>query len=142
MGLFSKLKEIKEQNKETDITKMKFEHFTGFVGSTPQNFVNKSFPVCPVCKQNASWGVHVAQKYLKVFPTSKEEHTYHVKCDHCGMVMHTAVYFINAQPAYEVANPTPMDNVSVMTIDSVGDRAECADLVGKQMTIWQLNQLK
>ena len=141
MGLFDKFKEINEQNKETDISKMKFERFTGLVGCMPQNFVDKSIPVCPMCKLSSPWILHVAQKFVKLFPVQKQDHTYHVKCEHCGMVMHTVIHQIGDNMPHEVTSPSPRNNITMMTIDVVGDKAEYFDLAGKEMSILELYQL-
>ncbi len=141
MGLFDKFKEITEQNKETDISKMKFERYTGFMGRIPQNFVDKSLPVCPICNQSSLWLLHIAQKQVKLFPVQKKDLTYYVKCEHCGMVMHTVIHQIGDNTPHEVTSPSPRNNITMMTIDVVGGNAENFDLAGKEMSIWELNQL-
>lgn len=141
MGLFDKLKEINEQNKETDVSKMKFERFTGLVGCLPQAFANKSLPVCPMCGKETPWLLHVATKIVKMFPIAKQDHTYHLKCEECGLVMHTTVHEVGENMPHEVRNPSPRNNITMMTFDVLGDRAENFELAGKEMSIWEINQM-
>ncbi len=68
-------------------------------------------------------------------------HLYHVKCEHCGMVMHTVIHQVGDNMPHEVTSPSPRNNITMMTIDVVGDKAENFDLAGKEMSIWELNQL-
>ena len=141
MGLFSKFKELNQQSKETDISKMKFQHYTGLMGAIPQNFADKSLPICPMCKKSSLWSLHVSQKIVTRFPVIKQENTYHIKCEHCGMIMHTVMHQIGNDTPHEMTKPSPRDNVTMMTIDVVGNQAENFELAGKEMSIWEINQL-
>ena len=141
MGLFNKFKEINEQNNESDISKMKFERFTGLVGATPQHFVDNSLPVCPMCGKEKPWLLHVSTKIVKLFPVAKNDHTYHLKCEGCGMVMHTVAHEVGENMPHEVTHPSPRDNITMMTFDVLGDKAENFDLAGKEMSIWEINQM-
>ncbi len=55
--------------------------------------------------------------------------------------MHTVFHQIGDKSAPFLANPSPRDNMTMMTIDVVGDKAENFGLAGKEMSIWELNQL-
>lgn len=138
---FDKIEEMNKQNEETDISKMKFWRSTGLVGCVPQKFADTSIPVCPMCKQSSMWTLHNAGKILKMFPITKQEDTLHIKCEHCGLVMHTVFHIVNGNEPDELTNPSPRNNITMMTIDVVGNKAENFDLAGKEMSIWELNQL-
>lgn len=141
MGIFSKFKEINEQNNETDISKMKFERFTGLVGCMPQKFADVSIPKCPMCKKEKPWLLHISTKIVKMFPVAKQDHIYHLKCEGCGMIMHTVAHEIGENFPHEIKNPSPRNNVTMMTFDVLGDKAEDFSLAGKEKSIWEINQM-
>lgn len=141
MGLFSKMKEINAQNKETDIEKMKFERFTGFVGSLPQRFVDNAIPACPMCNQQKPWLLHVASKMEKMFPVAQQRHTYHLKCENCGMVMHTSFIETKDSMPREITSPSAADSTTIMTIDNIGNKSDKSEYVGKQLSVLEVNRL-
>ncbi|MBO5745458.1 MAG: hypothetical protein J6S13_00020 [Clostridia bacterium] len=141
MGLFDKFKKIMDQNNETDITKMEFVRYDGFVGSVPQNFVDKSLPMCPMCHKQKPWLLHISSKMTKMFPVAITEHTYHIKCDGCGLIMHTTAIERDNNMPHEVKSPSPRDNITVLTFDVLGSEAKDFELAGKQKSIWEVNQM-
>lgn len=141
MGIFSELKKTIDNASETDISKMDFKRYDGFTGSLFQAFADKSIPSCPICGQNPHWLLHQSQKVVGIFPITKQDNYYYLRCDSCGMTMHTIYHQIGDKSAPFLYNPSPRDNVTMMTIDVVGDKANNYDLAGKELSIWELNQL-
>ena len=141
MGLFDKFKNIMAQNNETDITKMEFERYNGLVGSVPQNFVDKSLPMCPMCQKQKPWLLHISSKITKMFPIAITEHTYHIKCEGCGLIMHTTVIDRDNKMPHEVNCPSPRDNITMLTFDVLGTEAKDFELAGKEKSIWEINQM-
>ncbi len=141
MGLFGGLKKAIENAGETDISKLDFKRYDGFAGSIVQRFADTSIPTCPICGKNPHWLLHQSQKIVSIFPIAKQDNYYFLRCDSCGMTMHTVFHQIGDKSAPFLSNPSPRDNMTMMTIDVVGDKAENFDMAGKEMSIWELNQL-
>lgn len=141
MGFFSDIKKTLDSARETDISKMDFARCDGFAGALVQRFADQSIPVCPMCGGNPHWLLHVAQKTVKIFPLTVEDHYYHLKCDSCGLILHTVFQTTGDQKVPFLYNPSPRDNMTMMTFDVVGNRAEDFSMAGKEMSIWEINQL-
>lgn len=141
MGFFKNLKKAMNDQKETDVSKMNFQRYDGFAGSAVQKFADVSVPVCPICGKNPHWLVHINFKTLKTFPVLVRERNTHLKCDSCGMIMHNTVREENGEMPAIFIKPSPRDNITTMTFDVLGDQAENFDLAGKEMTIWEINQM-
>lgn len=141
MGLFSGFKKALSDAAETDVSKLDFKRYDGFAGSTVQRFADVSVPTCPICGNNPHWLLHQSQKVVSIFPISKADNYYFLRCDSCGMTMHTVFHQIGDHSAPFLANPSPRDNMTMMTIDVVGNSATDFSLAGKEMSIWELNQL-
>ena len=141
MGLFKRVKKAIEDAGETEVSKLEFKRYDGFAGSVVQRFADNSVPVCPICGNNPHWLLHQSQKVVKIFPVAIQDNYYFLKCDSCGMVMHTVYQQVGDRSAPFLANPSPRDNVTMMTFDVLGDKAENFDLAGKEMSIWEINQM-
>ncbi len=141
MGIFGDLKKAIESESETDISKMSFKRCDGFVGAAIQRFADVSLPTCPICGNNPHWLLHTAHKTVGTFPIVKKDAYYFLRCDSCGLTMHTVYREIGDRTAPFLLNPSPRDNTTMMTIDVVGDKAENFDLAGKELSIWEINQL-
>lgn len=141
MGFFKDLKQTLKDSKETDVSKMKFRRCDGFAGSAVQRFADVSVPVCPICGKNPHWLVNRNFKTVKTFPVLVQESKTYLKCDSCGMIMHETHREMNSETPSIFINPSPRDNITMMTFDVLGDQAENFDLAGKSMSIWEINQM-
>ena len=141
MGLFSNLKKAIDNASETEVSKLDFRRYDGFAGSIPQRFADVSIPRCPICGGNPHWLIHQSQKIVKMFPIAIQDEYYFLKCDACGMVMHTVYQQVGDRSAPFLSNPSPRDNITMMTFDVLGDKAENFELAGKELSIWEINQM-
>ena len=91
---------------------------------------------CPNCGSNTGVAQQLFRKKCGAPLSSGNDF-----CTSCGMVMHTVYQQVGDSSAPFLANPPPRDNVTMMTFDVLGDKAENFDLAGKEMSIWEINQM-
>jgi len=141
VGLFDNLKKSMGISGETEVSKLDFKRFDGFAGSAVQRFADISIPVCPICRNNPRWQLHVSQKTVKMFPLVTKDFYYFLKCSDCNMVMHTTYRQVGDNTPRFMFSPSPRDNMTMMKFDVLGDKTENFELAGKEMSIWEINQM-
>ena len=98
------------------------------------------FP-CPVCGNDPHWLLYVAQKNVRMFPVVITDFYYFLKCSHCGMIMHTLYQQYADVIAPFKQNPAPYDKCTKMIFDYDGVSNNGESLVGKFLSIHEINCL-
>ena len=143
MGFFSEMSKLSKQGKVTDIAEMEFTRPKGFSGQGFLAFEEEGMPNCPMCQKFHPWLTHVAMLNKGTMILPKQDLIYHIKCDGCGFIMHTTHHKIgtNTDLPRFMSNPSKKDNVTVMTVDVVGDKATDLSMAGKEFTVAELNEM-
>lgn len=140
MGLVDSVQKAFDDAAETDISKIDFKRYDGFAGSIVQKFADTSIPVCPMCGNNPHWLLHQSQKVVSIFPIPKQDNYYFLRCESCGLTMHTLFHQVGDSHAPFLYNASPNDNTTIMRFDAGGNRAINNGPTGRQMTIMEINQ--
>lgn len=142
MGIFNKLKNLLEQEKVTEIEKMEFKRCDNFGGKYIQNFADKSFPICPFCKSNPAWEIHIANISVELFPLEKVKSLYHMRCQNCSAIIHVENLRNPGTDIPEfILNPNPKSCAKNVIVDYCGNQNKVADITGKELTIKELNEI-
>ena len=141
MGLFSKLKNVLEQDRAVHIPLMEFRRYDEAAGSAVQRFADVSLPGCPLCGGDPRWLLHIANITTSMYPIQEVDRIYHLKCQCCGGVLHTKYHAIGSSLPNFVISPSPTDPVTRMVLDELGSSPRRELRKDDVYTILELNQL-
>lgn len=107
---------------------MKFERHTGFRGSIPRNWIDKTFPRCPLCNVETPWEWHMDFGFNQ---------RYHFRCPKCEAVFSVPVGMVGQRNVIDLAIKKASGNM--VKIESVGSNKE-PELLGKDLPLSTLQE--
>ena len=122
---------------------MSFKRMEGFAGSVPQGFIDRSVKVCPFCgTNNPHWAIDQKMQ-MKL-----EGNLYLFQCEQCKGVLSSPVPDVTGYNN-TVLTTTGLikkfsgkkNGVIYMKIYDSGNNSEMKDLVGKEYTLQEINQM-
>ncbi len=122
---------------------MAFQRYDGYAGSVPQQFVDRSIPICPFCgTSHPHWGVDISIEF-KIDGTQ-----YRYMCEQCHGVLETNANDVTGQSSnpFTATGLRKMfagkkSNTVYIRVVSAGNNGELKECVGKEYTLEDINQM-
>ena len=122
---------------------MAFKRMEGFVGSVPQGFIDKNVKICPFCgSTNPHWAIDQKMQ-MKL-----EGNLYLFQCEQCKGVLSSPVPDVTGFNNTMLTTTGLLKKLSgkkngviYMRIYAAGNNADMQNMVGKEFTIQEINQM-
>ena len=122
---------------------MAFKRMEGFAGSVPQGFIDRNVKVCPLCGTNHPHWALDQKMQLKL-----EGNLYLFQCEQCNGVLSSPVPDVTGFNNSILTTTGLLKKMSgkkngviYMRIYDAGNNPDMVDLVGKEYTLQDLNQM-